>query len=347
VSPTIIKNKILLNVISIVGVCGLFLFLINYDPSNEPSNTTINNTPEGTLIFAIQADPQMVPPSEASVYKQTLQNIVKAKPAFLIDLGDIFMIDLLSTKNVLSITSRFTMMKSFYNLLGSIPLYFVMGNHDGEVGWDTLNTKSYRKKYFPNETYDKNYYSFEKEGSLFIVLDPYTYTVTKPDSFGWHWTLGKTQYDWLKATLEVSTAKHKFVFIHQLVGGNNKARGVIQFAGLWEWGGNNTDGSYGFDVERPGWGKPIHQLLLDNKVDIVFKGHDHLYAKQELDGIIYQTVPQPSVPEEIINVTDKEYGYLKGEIISGSGYLKVTVNETNINVDFIKPDGSVADSYSL
>jgi hypothetical protein len=36
---------------------------------------------------------------------------------------------------------------------------------------------------------------------------------------------------------------------------------------------------------------PIHQLLLENHVTTVFHGHDHLFAKQELDGIIYQEVP--------------------------------------------------------
>ena len=54
------------------------------------------------------------------------------------------------------------------------------------------------------------------------------------------------------------------------------------------------DGSEGFAQMRPGWGKPIHHLLKDYGVSIVFKGHDHLYVKEELDGIIYQTLPQPT-----------------------------------------------------
>jgi hypothetical protein len=41
---------------------------------------------------------------------------------------------------------------------------------------------------------------------------------------------------------------------------------------------------------------PIHQLLVRNKVAAVFHGHDHLFAKQDLDGIVYQEVPQPSSP---------------------------------------------------
>ena len=311
---------------------------------NISTKTTTPSTSEGGLIFAVEADPHMDGQSDPQIYKQTLQNIVNAKPAFLVDLGDIFMIDKLSDKSEINIRNRYVLMKSYYDLLGSIPLYFAMGNHDGENSWDNPNTKNYRKEYFPDETYDKNYYSFERDGALFIVLDPYTYTSPKPAKDGWGWTLGKTQYDWLKSTLENSKARHKFVFIHHLVGGDAQGRGGIEFAKYYEWGGNNQDGSYGFDSRRSGWGKPIHQLLVDNGVDIVFKGHDHFYAKQELDGVIYQTVPQPSHPGETPN-TVGDYGYKSGTILGGSGFLKVELSNSTAMVEFIKADGTVADSY--
>ncbi|MEI6281077.1 MAG: peptidoglycan-binding protein [bacterium] len=312
------------------------------------STTTTESSKSSSFSFAVEADPHMDEQSDANVYKQTLLNIVSAKPSFLIDLGDIFMVDKLADKSATNINDRYVLMKSYYDLLGSIPLYFAMGNHDGEVGWDKLFTKSYREQYFSTQTYDKNYYSFEKNDSLFIVLDPYTYTIIKPTTDGWGWTLGKTQYDWLKTTLEKSTASHKFVFIHQLVGGDNQGRGGIEFAKLYEWGGNNLDGSYGFDTNRVGWGKSIHQLLVDNKVDIVFKGHDHFYAKQELDGVIYQTVPQPSHHGDKID-TAKEYGYLNGEILGGSGYLNVSVSISGVTVKFIKANSTqeVVSSYSF
>ena len=111
-----------------------------------------------------------------------------------------------------------------------------------------------------------------------------------------------------------------------------------------EWGGNNNDGSYGFDQYRPGWGKPIHQLLKENNVGFVFKGHDHLYVKQELDGIIYQTLMQPSHPGDKLNV--EQYGYLSGKGVGGSGFLKVRTEGKTAYVDFVKFDGSIADSYS-
>ena len=295
-------------------------------------------------VFAVQADPHMDQASSESVYNSTISQIVKANPAFLMDLGDIFMTDKLQDKSDASIRQRFAYMKSFYDKLNGIPLYFTLGNHDGELGYSKFNTKSYRKEYFPEQTGDLAYYSFTSPGALHIVLDIFTYTTSSPKDDGWQWTLGKTQYDWLKSTLENSTAQHKFVYVHHLLYGNAQSRGGVEIAKFNEWGGKNRDGSDGFAANRPGWAKPVHQLLVENGVDFVFKGHDHLYVKQELDGIIYQTLPQPSHPGNKVNSAN-EYGYLSGKVVGGSGFLKITTNSNLIKVDFIKFDGSIADSY--
>ena len=295
-------------------------------------------------IFAVQADPHMDENSSAEVYTQTLEQVVKASPIFLMDLGDIFMTDKLPDKSEANIRARYELMKGFYDKLKGIPFYITLGNHDGELGYSKFNTKSYRKEYFPQQTGELAYYSFTGPDSLHISLDIFTYTMESPKDDGWQWTLGKTQYDWLKKTLETSKASHKFVYVHHLLYGNAQSRGGVEIAKYNEWGGLNRDGTPGFDAKRPGWGKPVHQLLVDNGVDIVFKGHDHLYVKQELDGIIYQTLPQPSHPGDKVN-SAIEYGYVSGKVVGGSGFLKVTTNSSGIKVDFIKHDGSLLDSY--
>ena len=298
-------------------------------------------------VFAIEADPHMDENSDAATFSATLSQIKAASPAFLMDLGDIFMVDKLQTKTDANIRSRYQLMKSFYDQLGStFPLYLTMGNHDGETGYESLNTRSYRKEYFPAQTGALNYYSFTSPNALYVVLDPFTYTTKKPNTDGWGWTLGKTQYDWLKTTLESSAAQHKFIFIHHLVGGSDQARGGIEFAKFFEWGGLNKDGSFGFSQQRLGWAKPIHQLLVDNGVDAVFKGHDHFYAKQELDGIVYQTLPQPSHPGDKLT-SPAEYGYFSGDILGGSGYLKVTLSGATAKVEFVKSTGEIAASYVM
>lgn len=317
---------------------------LNYASLTQKSVKTVAVESISTSTFAIQADPHMDENSSAAVYEGTLKQIVAAAPAFLMDLGDIFMVDKLPNKSEANIRGRFELMKGYYQKLGNVPLKICLGNHDGELGYSNFNTKNFRKEYFPEQTGELAYYSFTGPDQLHIVLDPFTYTMKNPTPAGWEWTLGKTQYDWLVSTLKNSKERHKFVYIHHLLVGDPTSRGGVEIAMKNEWGGKNNDGSYGFDVNRPGWGKPIHQLLLDNKVGFVFKGHDHLYVKQELDGIIYQTLPQPSHPGEKIDVN--QYGYLSGKGVGGSGFLKVSTSGNQAKVDFILFDGKVADTYT-
>ena len=307
---------------------------MSFTTSAISSNTT----------FAIQADPHMDENSDATVYTKTLEQIVAASPAFLMDLGDIFMVDKLQNKSEANIRARFELMLGFYKKLGTVPLKICLGNHDGELGYSKFNTKNYRKEYFPEQTGELAYFAFDGPDQLHVVLDPFTYTTTNPKDDGWQWTLGKVQYDWLVNTLTNSKATHKFIYIHHLLVGNATSRGGVEIAMRNEWGGNNNDGSNGFEQNRPGWGKPIHQLLVENKVGFVFKGHDHLYVKQELDGIIYQTLPQPSHPGDKLDV--KQYGYLSGKGVGGSGFLKVRTEAKTAYVDFVKFDGSIGDSYT-
>jgi hypothetical protein len=122
-----------------------------------------------------------------------------------------------------------------------------------------------------------------------------------------------------------------------LIGGADiNGRGGVEVANLYEWGGNNSDGSWGFDQQRPGWDMPIHQLLVKYHVNAVFHGHDHLFVKQELDGIFYQEVPQSSAARP--NGTDSatEYGYLSGDVLGSSGHLRVTVAPEQVKVEYIR-----------
>lgn len=311
--------------------------------SSKPSSSFTLPTSFTKSVFAVQADPHMDENSSADVYNGTLAQIVKSSPAFLVDLGDIFMVDKLPDKSETKIRARFQLMKSYYQKLQGIPLKIVLGNHDGELGYSNFNTKKYRAEYFPEQTSDVAYFSFEGPDQLHVCLDPFTYTTENPKADGWQWTLGRTQYDWLKQILESSSARHKFVYIHHLLVGDAQSRGGVEIARRNEWGGLNTDGSQGFASKRSGWAKPVHDLLVENKVSFVFKGHDHVYVKQELDGIIYQTLPQPSHPGDKLSA--EQYGYVAGKAVGGSGFLRVTTSGAIAKVEFVKFDGSIADSY--
>jgi hypothetical protein len=309
-----------------------------------------------TFTFAVEADPHLDANSDTAAFSLTLNNILLKKPDFILDLGDTFFSEKQPNVNQTVVTDRHILYRPFFgSVCHSVPLYLTLGNHEGESGWRSNGTSGSlpvmasvtRKLYYPNPVPDsffsgnnksenlvglrQNYYSWEWGSALFMVIDPYWYTLANSD---WGWTLGTDQYNWFKNVITSSKAKYKFVFCHQLVGGNGKdARGGAEFAHLFEMGGSNPDGTWGFDTNRPGWGKPLHTLMKENNATIFFHGHDHFYGKQDKDGIVYQEVPQPS-NKNIANFSASQYGYTSGLLLPGRGYLLVTVSGTSVKVDY-------------
>ena len=323
--------------------------------------------PGEPFSFTIDADPHYSDPNfNGQLYAMTLENASSDHPDFHIDLGDTFMTEKLNPRTESDDVNAYVNMRSYLGIIAAnAPLFLVNGNHDGELGWlltaqskEPIWATQLRELYYPNPipnnfysggsipdstlgTIRDSYYSWTWGDALFIVLDPFWYSVNKtipndPNS-NWNYTLGKEQYDWLKSTLESSNSKYKFIFIHNLVGGNDKdSRGGIEAVPFFEWGGKNADGTYGFDQHRPGWGLPIHELLVQNHVTAVFHGHDHVFVKQDLDGIVYQEVPQPSITKYDNTGLAAQYGYTHGDVLSSSGHLWVTVSPDQVEIEYIR-----------
>ncbi|MEY4386450.1 MAG: hypothetical protein RLY20_1733 [Verrucomicrobiota bacterium] len=323
------------------------------------SSVSLNLFAADKFVFTITADSHLDYNTDRALYECTLKRAAAEKPAFHIDLGDTFMSE--KHTNRTNAAQQYVDQQRFFALLGT-PVHLVIGNHDGESGRyldGTTNnlavwSRAMRMKYFPEPLAPdgRNYYAWETNNALFIALDPFWFSPrARRGDDNWVFTLGKEQYDWLKRTLETSKAKFKFIFIHHLVGGKDRqCRGGVEIASLYEWGGKNADGTDGFAAHRPGWAMPIHQLLVTNHVNAVFHGHDHLYVKQELDGIVYQEVPQPGDPRGSTR-SAAEYGYKSGVILGSSGYLLVTVDASVAVVEYLsvekKGRGYVADRYTL
>jgi hypothetical protein len=312
------------------------------------------------FTFTIQTDSHLDSNSDLNVYTQTLLNERADRPDFTIDLGDTFMTD--KYQPYTTTEAQYQAQRYYFSLLGqTAPLYLVIGNHDGEDsshGGKTSDIPTWsaqlRTTYFPNPVPDafysgnstpaktvgmlEDYYAWEWGDALFVVLDPYWFTPpAKGITDNWNRTLGEAQYAWLKKTLETSQAKWKFIFIHQLVGGAGKdGRGGVEAAPYFEWGGKNADGSDGFAQQRSGWPQPIHDLLVANHVAAVFHGHDHLFVKQDLDGIVYQEVPQPSSAHANATNSAADYGYVSGEVLGSPGHLRVTVASEQVTIEYVR-----------
>ena len=301
---------------------------------------------------------------------------------------------------------------NYFSLISpSVPIFLALGNHEQEEGWHMEDTgfaveppimsANARNEYFLNPDpllssfYTGNtdtsyagitsssdhtiqdYYAWTWGDALFVVIDPYWYSTTKPyvgnegggesstpgSGNRWDWTLGLAQYLWLQRTLENSTAQYKFIFAHQVAGGlDDYGRGGAHAVPYVEWGGDNDDDTtWAFNTNRTDvndqWTVPVHQLLVNNHVTAFFHGHDHEYAHEQRDGVVYQEVPMAA---------DATYGYGFQEytadgvytlkVLPNSGHLRVTVDPTNgVTVQYVRAslapaggtNGAIADSYNI
>jgi len=319
-------------------------------PQYKFSTTQYEGT---TFSFAIIADSHLDENCDTSIYKATLSNVQNESNAFIVDLGDTFMTDKYGKQTYSYAYGQYLAQRYYFgSICHSLPLFFVQGNHDGETGEKeagmTAWSKQIREKFFPNPVSD-NYYAWNWGNALMIVLDPFTFTPQQGGKDYWQRTLGDTQYHWLETTLRNSNKKYKFVFIHNLVGGldnDGQARGGAEVAPYWEWGGLNVDGSDEFTQNRS-WNEPIHALLKKYGVQIVFHGHDHLFAKQEFDGIIYQCVQQPGLKHYENQTYGNTFGYKDGIFNYYPGHIKVTISPSGAKVDYISFKNTILYSYSL
>jgi hypothetical protein len=334
--------------------------------------------PGSAFTFCIQGDshPERPHQHDPALYAQTLLAVAVEKPDFYLTIGDDFSVDTLRETNADTVKAVYLRQRACLSLLG-VPLFLVNGNHeqaalcnlDGTANNVAVWTQTTRNRLFPQPAPDafytgdaqpvehigllRDYYAWTWGDALFVVIAPYWHTKVPVDNVRgarehgtrdlWQVTLGDTQYAWLKTTLEKSTAKYKFVFAHHVMG---TGRGGTDMASLYEWGGKDRNGADLFAQKRPTWALPIHQLFVKTGVTIFFQGHDHIFAYQQLDGVTYQTLPDPANPNYVMA---NEQAYRTGTKLPGSGYVRITVAPDKATVAYIRqylPKDETADRKS-
>jgi hypothetical protein len=93
--------------------------------------------------------------------------------------------------------------------------------------------------------------------------------------------------------------------------------------------------------------------MADSGVTIFFHGHDHVFVKQDLGGVIYQECPQPDEPGYGHGFS-QEGMYTYGHLVHNSGHLRVSVSPAAVTVEYIRAylpgdglNGKVAYSYTI
>jgi hypothetical protein len=332
---------------------------------------------------------------DPGLYARTMQNVAKDPPDFYLTMGDDFSVERLISRNALTqaaVDQVYAHQRSFLGVVGrSSALFLVNGNHeqaalcnlDGTPNNVAVLAGRARNRFFPLPAPDsfyggdreevkyvgllRDYYSWTWGDALFVVIDFYWHSPVPVDNEAgagrqkqaagrrrdlWDATLGDTQYRWLAKTLTESRARWKFVFCHHVLG---TGRGGVEVANLCEWGGKDRRGVVVFADKRPGWERPIHDLMVKAGVTIFFQGHDHLYARQELNGVIYQSCPNPA--DQTYQAFNRD-AYHSGDILPNSGYLRVQVAPDTLRVDYVRSflaadegsgriNGAVAHSYTI
>ena len=325
-------------------------------------------------------------------YALTLANARADGPDFHFDLGDTFRTDTIANRNAplteAQVVARSLAHRPYFGIVtADAPLFLVLGNHDSEYLYYTraesnqnpqlpVWSANARLANYSNPAPDgfysgdtatyagierggqrHSYYAFEWGDALFVALDPY-WNMPAQNAQNWVPVHGDAQYEWLKTTLRASKAKYKFVFAHHLLG---QGRGGVEVAGQYEWGGVDPRRTRTFAEARPGWEKPIHALFVETGVTAFVQGHDHLYARGELDGIAYISVPMPAAgPPGAAdyfpgNETAGNFdAYLRSATLPSSGHLRVRVAPEGVRFDYVAvrlagrdtgANGHVADTF--
>jgi hypothetical protein len=355
-----------------------YYYRINYNGIAGAEHSFITQRAVGSAFtFEIQGDshPERVGKQfDANLYTKTLLSAAADQPDFYMTIGDDFSVDALKTVNAQTVTEQYINQRQWLGLVGA-PVFLVNGNHE-QAALANLNgtpdnvavwAQTARNAYYPQPTPDsfytgdtepvefigqlRDYYAFTWGDALFVVIDPYWHSPETVDNqFGagqgqkqkrdlWNVTLGDAQYQWFRQTLETSSVKYKFVFNHHVLG---TGRGGIELANTYEWGDiANLPAHRTCD-------KTIHQVMADNHVNIFFQGHDHIFVKQELDGVIYQSLPTPADPNYAF---DNEEAYKTGDKFPASGRVRVKVSPGGVTVDYVRsyldrPD-EVAFTYTV
>jgi len=185
---------------------------INYS-SGEINSFHTQRDKGSTFSFVVQGDshPERVGKMfNADLYMQTLSNIAKQKPDFMITLGDDFSIDPLIDKgqaNQTNVENIYLTQRTWLSAVAkSTPIFLVNGNHeqaaayllDGTATNPAVLAGRARLKYFPlpdtNAFYSgdvesisfvgkpRDYYSWTWGDALFVTLDPYWHSKNPVDN---------------------------------------------------------------------------------------------------------------------------------------------------------------------
>ncbi|OYT11454.1 MAG: hypothetical protein B6I18_04060 [Bacteroidetes bacterium 4572_112] len=164
-------------------------------------------------------------------------------------------------------------------------------------------------KYFPYDLAQNNrfYYSFKYGNAQFIAVDQFTKLKA-----------GSKQYVWLENELKASKSKWKIILIHKpgYTAGGHRDNKIVK----------NT----------------LQPLFKKYNVNLVLAGHNHYYARAEVNGITHITTGGGGAPL----YTPKQKHFIE-KMDKSNHFLIINVDENTMEIKSIRADGSIIENISI
>jgi acid phosphatase type 7 len=196
----------------------------------------------------------------------------------------------------------------YQTLLKRAPMFPTLGNHD----YGTARGQPYLDAFYlphNNPADSEKYYSFDWGSAHFTALD-------------FNDGPSPAQLDWLQADLSAVDKPWKFVFYHQAI---------------------YSSGPHGDEAYIIGKRAVLAPIFEAHQVDVVFNGHDHDYERtQSINGVVY--IVSGGGGASLYKVNPQSF----------SAYAETThhtvfvsINGCALNLQAVKPDGTVFDTLAL
>jgi 3',5'-cyclic AMP phosphodiesterase CpdA len=209
-------------------------------------------------------------------------------PAFIRVIDELKIETIIHTGDVINKPGSLHQWKRFFETTGSEKIVHIApGNHDIRF---KLSREVYRQ-FFPS-----HYYSFSKGDTLFVMLN----TVLPRQRS----RITGRQFEWLRTELARSF-RFKFVFLHEPL-----------FPAL---------PLHGLNVFRKARNK-LHQLFVENGVNLVVAGHNHIYRRSERDAVTYVVTGNTGgklFPFGLVSKNGSSFRYIVATRIAGHYLFEV------------------------
>ena len=257
------------------------------------------------IVFGDNRPATDTAPVQPQEYSDLVDLVVAEEPHIVIMTGDYVLGVTDDHSHNLDAWERFT---NITDRLGHYaPIYGVLGNHDTSAYTGTLHLEYFFDAF---EMYDEPspYFSFDYAGVHFTLLNSEEQYIEG--------RITGAQYDWLVDDLTNTTNSMKFVFAHQPLYPLRHIRSALDR--------NMTEM------------KRLQQLFEDKNVTLFAAGHDHLFDRLTVNGVVHIIAGGAGAPLYSTPWGGAFYHYLKVDVRSGQ------VNFTAIDLSSV-----VREQYQL